>query len=126
MTTPADLYRYRATLIPWSTANPSAWHDGDTVNADVDLGCHVHWQGHIRCAGYNAPEVTGATKPAGDAATAFVRTLAEVGAVVYLDSLAFVASTEEDDFGRMLAAVTLADGRDLATLMIDSGNAVPD
>lgn len=124
MTAPADLYRYRATLIPWG-ATGTAWHDGDTAAVDVDLGCRVHWRGRLRCAGYNAPEVTGASKPDGLAATAFVRSLAESGATLYLDSLAFEPD-ELDNFGRMLAAVTLSDGRDLAAVMIAAGHAVAD
>lgn len=125
MTTSADLYRYQATLVPWNTSATTAWHDGDTFNASVDLGCRVHWVGHVRCAGYNAPEVEGAGKEAGETAATFVRSLVDTGGVVYLDSQAFEPD-EEDDFGRMLAVVTLADGRNLATLMIDSGNAVVD
>ncbi|MGH3496068.1 MAG: thermonuclease family protein [Nocardioidaceae bacterium] len=119
-TTSSDLYRYAATILDW--------HDGDTAHADVDLGCHVHWRGSLRTAGYNAPELTGATKAAGEAATAYVGGLIPPGSVVYLDSLAFSAgsSAEEDHFGRMLAAVTLPDGRDLAALMIGAGQAVPD
>lgn len=118
MTGPADLYRYQATVV--------SWHDGDTAKVDVDLGCRVHWQGSLRCAGYNAPEITGTTKAAGLAATAYVERLCPAGATVYLDSLAFEHGSNEDDFGRMLAAVTLSDGRDLAELMIQSGHAVPD
>jgi endonuclease YncB( thermonuclease family) len=119
-TTRTDLYRYQATIV--------AWHDGDTAHALVDLGCHVHWAGSVRCAGYNSPEIYGTSKPAGLAALAYVQTLAPVASVVYLDSLAFSygALAEEDSFGRMLAAVTLADGRDLSTLMIDGGYAVAD
>ena len=117
MTGPADLFRYAATV--------TRWVDGDTAKVDVDLGCRVHWRGSLRCAGYNAPEVRGATALAGAAATAYVESLCPVGSTVYLDSLAFEPD-ELDNFGRMLGAVTLADGRDLAALMIDSGHAVAD
>ena len=118
MTTAADLYRYQATV--------TRWVDGDTAKVDVDLGCHVHWRGSLRCAGYNAPEVRGDTKQAGLLATAEVERLCPVGSTVYLDSLAFEHDDEEDDFGRMLAEVTLPDGRDLAELMIAGGYAVVD
>lgn len=117
MTGPADLYRYSAQV--------QRWIDGDTFVGLVDLGLRVHWQGSVRTAGDNAPEVKGATKAAGDAATAYVEQLCPVGSTVYLNSVAFEPS-EEDNFGRMLAFVTLDDGRDLATLMIQSGHAVPD
>jgi endonuclease YncB( thermonuclease family) len=118
VTNASDLYRYQATVI--------GWHDGDTAKVDVDLGCHVHWQGSLRCAGYNSPEVYGPSKPAGEEATAFVRKLCPPGLTVYLNSYAFQPGNEEDHFGRMLAAVTLPDGTDLAALMINSGHAVPD
>lgn len=118
MTGASDLYRYEATVLRWV--------DGDTAKVDVDLGCRVHWQGSLRCAGYNAPEVRGDTALAGAAAAAYVEQLVPVASPVYLDSLAFQPGDELDHFGRMLAAVTLSDGRDLAALMIDSGHAVAD
>lgn len=117
MTAPADLYRYQAVV--------ESWHDGDTAHVDVDLGCHTHWHGSLRCAGYNAPEVYGSSKQAGLAATAYVEGLCPAGSTVYLNSVAF-GPDEEDNFGRMLAFVTLEDGTDLATAMIATGHAVPD
>lgn len=117
MTSAADLYRYAATVLRII--------DGDTVAASVDLGCRVHWQGSVRCAGFDAPEVHGDTKPAGDRATRYLQAQCPVGSTVYLNSLAFEPNSEQDSFGRMLAIVTLPDGRDLATLMIQSGHAVP-
>lgn len=129
MTGPQDLYRYRAILIPWVPAKPwrgipasdYSWHDGDTFTADVDRGGRDHWHVRVRCAGYDAPETNGPSRPRGDAATAYVRALVPMGSVVYLNSLAFEPSEESDNFGRMLAEVTLPDGRDLAQLMIVAG-----
>jgi micrococcal nuclease len=118
VTTAAELYRYRATV--------QSWIDGDTARVDVDLGCHVHWHGSLRVAGMNAPEVRGPSRQAGLLAAAEVERLCPAGSTVYLDSLAFEHTSEEDDFGRMLAEVTLADGRDLAELMIAGGYAVKD
>ncbi len=134
MTDSTDLFKYQALLLPWNvrglktlfTESGSAWHDGDTFNAFVDLGLRGYQMIHIRPAGYDAPEVYGATKDAGLVAAAFARTLAEVGDVVYIDSIDFAAANEEDDFARMLGFVTLPDGRDLAQVMVESGNAVPD
>lgn len=133
MTGPNDLYKYKALLIPWNargleTLNFSgtSWHDGDTFNALVSGGLHNYSLIHIRCAGYNAPEITGTTKVAGEASANYVRSLVDTGQIVYLDSLAFTSTDEEDNFGRMLAKVTLADGRDLSQLMIDSSHAVID
>lgn len=132
---PDEGFRYEALLVPWGatnlatllTATGSSWHDGDTFNALIAKGDHEYRLTHVRTALDNAPEVNrAATKAAGEAATAYARSLADTGAIVYLDSSAFTDSDEEDDFGRTLAVVTLADGRDLATLMISSGHAVAD
>lgn len=118
MTGPSDLYCYKATIIKWV--------DGDTAKVDVDLGCRVHWHGSLRCARYNSPEVYGPSKPEGDKATYFVEKECPVGSTIYIKSLAFVKSDELDSFGRMLAEVTLADGRNLADVMIESGYAMVD
>lgn len=133
MTTDADTCKYRALLLPWAArgletlrTDGTAWHDGDTFNALVSRGEHDYLLTHVRCAGYDAPELSGTSKPAGLAALAFAQTLAESGSIVFLDSYAFVAADEEDSFGRMLAAVTLPDGRDLAAMMLAAGHGVPD
>lgn len=139
MTGSEDLYKFQGVLLPWAVTGSkslseaitsgkwgTAWHDGDTFNVHLDRALRGYDIIHVRPAGYNAPEITGVTKPAGEAATTYARSLVETGGIVYLDSLSFSATDEEDHFGRMLAFVTLADGRDLATLMIQSGHAVPD
>lgn len=127
--------KYKARLVPWGatdldtllTATGTSFHDGDTFNALVWMGDKDYRLTHVRTALDNAPEVNkAATKAAGDAATAYVRTLVDTGATVYLDASPFAGSADEDDFGRFLAIVTLADGRDLATLMISSSHAVAD
>lgn len=125
MTSAADLYRYRAVVVPWVERGPTGWHDGDTFAADVDLGVRVHWLGRVRCAGYDAPEVTGSTRLAGLVSRAYANTLVPLGAVVFLNSLAFEGSAGLDSFGRILAHVTLADGRDLAAAMVEAGQGVP-
>lgn len=132
-TGPGDLYRYRALLLPWTVrglttwaGTGTAWHDGDTFNALVDLGLHGLSLTHVRCAGYNAPELSSPTRQAGAHARDYASNLVDTGSIVYLDSLDFEATWEEDSFGRMLAAVTLDDGRDLAALMIEAGQAVRD
>lgn len=130
LTGPSSLYKFKALLLPWAvrgleTLNlvGTAWHDGDTFNALVSAGRHDYAITHIRCAGYNAPELK--TGQPGTDATEYARSLVETGQIVYLDSIQFIATDEEDDFGRMLAVVTLPDGRDLATWMIQTGHAAP-
>jgi endonuclease YncB( thermonuclease family) len=129
MTGQADLYRFKARLLPWSTRGleslgntGTSWHDGDTFNALVSRGGRDYWMVHVRTAGFNAPELR---TSAGPAALTFAQSLVDTGGIVYLDSLAFITMDEQDDFGRMLALVTLPDGRDLASVMISSGHGVP-
>ena len=42
--------------------------DGDTAELDVDLGFDVHFRISVRFKGYNAPEIHGPNKAAGQAA----------------------------------------------------------
>lgn len=100
-------------------------HDGDTVYLDIDLGFdHLisarDWDGHPRLAcrvyGINAPELS---TDAGRVALAYAQTLLPVGALVTLTSHGW------DKYGgRYDGTITLADGSDFATLMLQSGNAV--
>jgi endonuclease YncB( thermonuclease family) len=111
--------------------------DGDTTVVDIDQGMN-HWSRsqYIRFAGINAPEVHGPTKPAGDAATAYLMGLIPVGSKVWL---ATVEYDEFEKYGRVLAVVytqppaqlawadaTLADlmAGSVNQAMIDSGHAV--
>lgn len=113
-------------------------HDGDTIDVDAllhkqtvaktlnqDLGFNV-WRRPggiwlvdqaVRLLGCNAPELA---TPAGKAALAFLQTLLKVGDVVVL------TSERWDKYGgRVDGAITLPDGRDLATVMIAAGHAAP-
>lgn len=56
------LWQYRA--------RPLRTIDGDTFVADLDLGCYVRFEAHIRIAGFNAPE---RYTPEGPGATARLR-----------------------------------------------------
>ena len=44
------MYEYKATVIDI--------HDGDTIHADVDLGCDIHTRLTLRFMGINAPELS--------------------------------------------------------------------
>lgn len=101
-------------------------HDGDTVYLSIDLGFdHLisshDWDGHPRLAcrvyGINAPELT---TDAGLAALAYAQSLLKPG------DLCHVTSHGWDKYGgRFDGSITLADGTDFATRMLDSGNALP-
>jgi micrococcal nuclease len=112
--------------------------DGDTIVCDIDQGMN-HWSRnqYVRLAGINAPEVEGATKPAGDAATSYLDSLIGGGAgELWLATLEY---REFEKYGRVLAVVYTATPETVpwaaATLdglmpgsvnqeMVDSGNAV--
>ena len=88
--------------------------DGDTVILDVDLGFGVWLAGQsFRLWGCNAIEHD---QPGGAEATANLTSLLPAGSLVTLTSL------KPDKFGgRYDAVITLPDGQDLVTLLIQTG-----
>src|SRR5690242_14730992 len=103
-------------MTTWTVpATVSAVHDGDTFTAAADLGWHITLTTPVRVAGVDAPELS---TDAGKAARDFVNTLLPVGTAVT------VVSHSLDKYGRVLASVRLPDGRDLATLLIETGHGV--
>ena len=89
--------------------------DADTLALVLDLGWHIALTTNARVAGIDAPELSTAE---GKAARDYVRELLPAGAPV-----TFV-SRQLDKYGRPLGSVALADGRDLATLLLQTGRAV--
>lgn len=98
------------------------WHvDGDTYDCLIDLGWNEYRYHPVRLLGVDTPEVNRlATREAGLAALAYVRSVIPVGAKVRL-----YTEPWPDSFGRYLARVQLEDGRDLAHLILDAGHGVP-
>lgn len=96
--------------------------DGDTVDLELDVGLHGRRVERLRLLGVNAPEMHGASRPAGVEAKTFTTTwLAEVGEWPLV-----VQTSKSDDFGRYLARIWRAsDGRCLNDDLVASGNAVP-
>lgn len=93
-------------------------HDGDTIRANIDLGCGIWNHGGaktvdgmaIRFVGCNAAELG---TPGGDAAAANLQALLPAGTPVVLRSLAW------DKYGgRMDADVLEVDGTDLIQQLI--------
>lgn len=95
-------------------------HDGDTITVVLDLGWRISYTSSIRLYGINAPELS---TPDGVAARDYVRTLIAPGDQLTVVSHRLLGATEK--YGRVLASVSIPGGRDLSTLMIDSGHAVP-
>jgi micrococcal nuclease len=105
------MYNYAATVLRVI--------DGDTLELHVDCGFSMWFKGRFRILGINAPEMKKATHRAGTTAKEFLEKLLPVSSVVE------VWTTKPDHFGRWLAKVNLPDGRDVAKLLLESGNAVP-
>lgn len=91
--------------------------DGDTVIVHVGImpGKELHGE-HVRLAGINAPELK---HTGGPAARDFLRALLPV------DTPVTVVTSQEDKYGRILGRVILDDGRDVSTVMLAEGHAVP-
>lgn len=97
-------YTYRATV--------QSVHDGDTITVDVDLGLGVWRRGQrVRLDGINARELG---VPGGREARDNLAALVPAGSEVALRSVHW------DKYGgRIDGAVTLADGRDLAAVLVE-------
>jgi endonuclease YncB( thermonuclease family) len=91
--------------------------DGDTVVVHMNFmpGKELHGE-HVRVQGINAPERSAL---GGAAATDYARELLPVESEITL------IMTRSDKYGRVLAKIILADGRDFGDLMIAAGHAVP-
>lgn len=103
--------------------------DGDTIEVEIDLGMRVTITQTVRVAGINAPEVT---TTAGRTAKAAVNVW--MGQALIPDGanakwpLTITTSKPDgqgDKYGRWLASISRADGRDLATDLIAAGHALP-
>lgn len=111
------MYEYRAKIIRVI--------DGDTVEADLDLGCDVHVNLGLRLVGINAPEHGSAQ---GDAATEAMRRIIAAYAV---DGLLVVRTVKDqtEKYGRYLATLVgwheNGEEADLNQRMIELGHAVP-
>lgn len=115
-TMPTELYVYRAKVLRDV--------DGDTIEMMIDRGQHLYSVAHMRLIEVNAPEVRGASKPAGLAATAYtLEWLAAAGPAEWPFRL---QTYKTDDFGRFLGTLwRVIDGADLDVDLITSGHAVP-
>lgn len=111
------MYDYSAKVIEWK--------DGDTVVIDIDLGFAITVRQTVRTQGINCPEIHSTDadeKKRGFAALARATQLAPPGSPVAVASL---KPGGGDKYGRYLAKITLADGRDYDTVMIGEGLAKP-
>lgn len=77
-------------------------YDGDTITVDIDLGMHAWVHGEkVRLLRINAPEVKGASRPAGLASRDYLRSLIPDGAQIVIETF----KDEKEKYGRYLAEV---------------------
>lgn len=96
--------------------------DGDTIAVSARAWPGIEAVGLVRLLGIDTPELHGrcdAETAAAQAARAAVRDLAPPGAVVTLSQVG------TDKYGRILARVALADGRDLSLTLLAQGHGRP-
>lgn len=107
---PETLYHYRAVI--------KEVVDGNHVTADIDLGFSIWRHGEtFRLARVDAPEPSGATRAAGEAAEEFLKNLIE-GKEVLIHSL-----VDPEREGRYLVDIWL-DGANVNDQLVAAGHAV--
>lgn len=89
--------------------------DGDTFDAEVDVGFRMYGTFRLRLYEYEAPEVVGLEAKMGRIASAALARLCPIGSVVTIYSFA------EDSFGRWLVRVVTADGIDVVQNLVHVG-----
>jgi endonuclease YncB( thermonuclease family) len=93
-------------------------HDGDTVKVDLDQGLD-YWRHNVlmRLYGCNARELS---QPGGKEARTNLAALLPVGAKVVVRSHKVGKDLDEDKYGgRYDATITLPDGRDLVSVLVE-------
>ncbi len=104
------MYEYQARII--------SVYDGDTVNAEIDLGLETHRLIKIRLYGINAPEMVGETRMAGLTARDALRAR-------ILDKTVIIHTIKDrtEKYGRYLGEI-IDGGGNVNNWMVDSGHAV--
>ena len=102
------MYTYSATLLRVI--------DGDTIEADIDLGFDIHYVAKIRLAGINAPEMK---TPQGAPAKEHLTNLLTNRVLVVTTKL----NKEFEKYGRVLGEITV-NGYSVNQQMITEGFAV--
>lgn len=99
--------------------------DGDTIELEMDHGFGEVKTDRCRLWGINCPEVHGATKAAGVAATEFTRSVIDEWVSVPAKWPLVAATYKTDSFGRYLVDVYAAgDPVSLSQRLLDAGHAV--
>lgn len=119
---PEPQYVYRAALVHI--------HDGDTQTLALDLGCFVGVTRTVRLLGLDTPEVVGASKAAGLAATEAAREWYAAAVAAHPRTpWPLVVATKLDKvekYGRLLATIYRRDDPvSLNDALVAAGHAVP-
>jgi len=97
--------------------------DGDTVEAEVDLGFHISFRMILRLIGINAPELRGSSRPQGLTSRDYLQHLIQT----HTDSTSHLMIRTKKDatekYGRCLATLIAGDVN-LNEAMIAAGHAV--
>jgi micrococcal nuclease len=101
--------------------------DGDTVDADIDLGCFVHRESRLRLYGVNTPELhdpDAATRARAVQARDWMR-----GKVEGRDVIVRTHLDRSDKYGRLLAEIFMdgdgVTGTTVNSALVSEGLAVP-
>lgn len=120
---PKRLYWYRAVLNP-SKYDPTGIHDGDTVNAVIDMGGFLYEHKAIRVANINAPELgnkDGSGKVAKQWAINWFANNVGLGNAFYIHT----HLDPSDKYGRFLAMIYAPGGQCFNDDIVNAGMAVP-
>jgi endonuclease YncB( thermonuclease family) len=99
--------------------------DGDTLDADIDLGFRITVRQRVRLHGIDAPELHGATAAAGKAAREYLKTI-----LAQRQTWTFRSMKPRDKYGRWLAIIYHYDEETNETTnvnrkMIEANHATP-
>lgn len=113
------MYEYRAQI--------TKVVDGDTVDAEVDLGFHVQFTMRLRLFGINAPEMNTSAGPLSKAHLIELLsppTEPPIPAGIYLPVTIRTQKDRTEKYGRYLATIIRTDGVDVNALMVADGFAI--
>lgn len=98
--------------------------DGDTVEAEIDLGFRVSLRATLRLAGIDTPELRGPTREAGRAATDYLELLLSKLAGPERQVTVRTQKDRTGKYGRYLADLVVG-GRSLNEALVLAGHARP-
>ena len=97
-------------------------HDGDTVRVCLDLGFGLYQVINLRIRDLHCPELHGSDRVQGEAARDYAKGLLPVFSSVRVRTYRTAGGHAVKSFDRYIADLTLADGRDFASLMVAAGH----